>query len=38
MFDYFDNNHGLNVCNKKWARYAPGMENILNAANRPGMQ
>ena len=37
FFNYFDNNHGVNVGNKKEARYAPGMENISHALNKPGM-
>ncbi len=37
FFNYFDNNHDVNVGNKKGARYAPGMENISHALNKLGM-
>jgi hypothetical protein len=37
MFDYFDNNHSVNVGNKKAARDDPGMKNKMFASNKPGM-
>ena len=37
FFNYFDNNHGVNVGNKKGGRDDIGMKNKMFASNKPGM-